>query len=359
MTDETAGTATDPVVAAARAGEEAAFATLVERHRWELQVHCYRMSGSFDDSEDLVQETLLRAWRNLAGFEGRSTFRAWLYRIATNACLDAIARRPASRQVAAWADPAAPFPPAATIPWLQPYPSRLLEPSAPRADEPDATVIARETIELAFMVAIQHLPPRQRATLILRDVLGWRARDVADALGMTVAAANSALQRARGTLRDRLPARRLEWPTQPGPTGEERAVLAAYMAAIERADDAALAELLREDIRVTHQGGTGGNMSPEAATYSGRATVIASWAPILHAPDAPELRMEAVSANGQPALASWIRMPGKSVWRAFDIVVVRIEAGAIAELDVFPPDLFPTFRLPLTLDGGSAPAPVE
>ncbi len=167
-------------VAAARAGDEAAFGRLVEGHRRELQVHCYRMLGSFDESEDLVQETFLRAWRARGTFEGRSTFRAWLYRIATTACLDALARRPRRpnpRPVLA--APGSDEEQPAEILWLQPYPDRLLDQVARRAAEPDAVVVARETIELAFLAAIQHLPPRQRAVLILRDVLGWPAGETA------------------------------------------------------------------------------------------------------------------------------------------------------------------------------------
>lgn len=158
--------------------DESAFAELFERYRRELRVHCYRMLGSLEDSEDLVQETFPRAWRRRASFgsDGRFSFRAWLYRIATNACLDVLRdgpRRVLPQQVAAAGDPTAPPPPPADLPWLQPYPDLLLEPSSPAEDESDAVVVERETIELAFIAAIQHLPPRQRAVSILRDVLGW------------------------------------------------------------------------------------------------------------------------------------------------------------------------------------------
>ncbi|MGH2801339.1 MAG: RNA polymerase subunit sigma-70, partial [Thermoleophilaceae bacterium] len=196
--------------------EESAFAALFERHRRELQVHCYRMLGSFEDSEDLVQETFLRAWRKRANFgsDGRSSFRAWLYRIATNACLDVLRSRPRRvlpTHVEPAGDPAAPPSPPADLPWLQPYPDRLLEPISPVEDEPGAVVVARETIALAFIAAIQHLPPRQRAVLILRDVLGWSAKDAASLLEVSVSSVTSALQRARATLRDRLGERRTEW----------------------------------------------------------------------------------------------------------------------------------------------------
>src|SRR5690242_5262289 len=197
----------DEVVAAAREGDEAAFTTLVERHQGELRVHCYRMLGSLDEAEDLTQEAFLRAWKNLGKFEGRSTFRAWLYRIATNLCLDALegrSRRVLPHELTAPSDPSLGLRPRTDIPWLQPFPDRLWEPAGPREAEPDAAVVDRETIELAFLAAIQHLPARQRAVLILRDVLGWPARDTAELLDTSVASANSALQRARTTLRDNL-----------------------------------------------------------------------------------------------------------------------------------------------------------
>ena len=180
--------------------DEPAFSGLAERHRRELHVHCYRMLGSFEDAEDTVQETFLRAWRRRETFEGRSTFRAWLYRIATNACLDLLAkRRP---------EPAT----GGEVLWLQPYPDRLLdELPAGDADEPEAVAVARETIELAYLVAVQHLAPRPRAVLILRDVLGWPAKDVAELLGDSVNSVNSALQRARAGMREHLPAERQDW----------------------------------------------------------------------------------------------------------------------------------------------------
>jgi RNA polymerase sigma-70 factor (ECF subfamily) len=175
------------------AGDERAFARLVERYRAQLQLHCDRMLGSLQDAEDLVQETLLRAWRRLPTFQGGSTFRTWLYRIATNACLDFLDRR--QRRPRQAPQPGRPAAGAAEVPWLQPYPDRLLEQAAAEAAEPEAMAISRETIELAFLVAIQHLPARQRAVLILRDVLGWPADEAATTLEVSVAAVKSALQR--------------------------------------------------------------------------------------------------------------------------------------------------------------------
>ena len=234
------GSEGERVVRSAQEGDERAFGALVERHRRELHVHCYRMLASFEEAEDLVQETFLRAWRNRDSFDG-SMFRAWLYRIATNACLDVL--RHNSRQIRALQS-------FAEVHWLQPYPDRLLDEVAPSAAEPDAIVVARETIELAFLASVQLLPPRQRAALILRDVLGWSAAETASLLDTTVQAANSALQRARATLHDRLPERRLEWPS-PDASASERDLVRRYIDAHERADGVALAALASEDVRVT------------------------------------------------------------------------------------------------------------
>jgi RNA polymerase sigma-70 factor (ECF subfamily) len=340
------------VVAAARAGDEAAFARLVERHRRELTVHCYRMVGSVEEAEDLVQETFLRAWRHIGGFEGRSTLRAWLYRIATNACLDALdgrARRVLPQDVepgttdpgTGMADMVARF----DLPWLQPLPDRLWEPAADRDEEPDAVAVRRETIELAFIAALQHLAPRRRAVLVLRDVLGWPARQTAEHLGMSEASVTSALHRARSTLRERLPERRADWAPTTGPTAEERAVVGRYMAAVERADLAAVADLLAEDVRAT--------MPPWALWLAGRPAVMAalteSWDP--RSPGhVGRFRMRPIRANGQPAGATWVRAPGDDTYRAFALGVLRIDDGRITEMVAFhDPELFPRFGLPATL----------
>jgi RNA polymerase sigma-70 factor (ECF subfamily) len=337
----------DAVVAAVTAGDQAAFAALAERYRWELQVHCYRMLGSFQDAEDLVQETLLRAWRSRTRFQGRSSFRAWLYRIATNACLDALARssrRVLPHQVAPAADPRASSLPSADsdpeIAWLQPYPDRLLDQVAPIDAEPDAQVVAKETIELAFLAAIQLLPPRQRAVLIVRDVLGWSAKETASLLETSVASANSALQRARATLRQHLPARRLDWAPSSVPTGEERAVLQRYMDATEQADAGALAELLAEDVRCS--------MPPATVWFQGReATMTAMLLGLV--PEFGRWRLLPTWANRQPAAACYLRRPGDSEYRAFAIDVLRVERGQVAEITAFAADLFPAFGLPATI----------
>lgn len=319
----------DRVAAAARDGDQAAFAALVTAHQRELQVHCYRMVGSLADAEDLVQETFLRAWRRRETYAGRSTFRAWLYKIATNACLDHIERH--GRQAVPRPDGGP-----AEVPWLQPVPDALL---APADDEPAAVAVARETIELAFLVAVQHLPPGQRAVLILRDVLGWPAGAAAELLECSVAAANSALQRARVTLRASLPPERAEWAPASPPTERERAVLARFMDATERADLTELGSLLREDALFT--------MPPQPEWYRGRDTIIESWAPAMAGPAAwGEFRCVAVAANRQPAVANYLRRPGDTEFRAMALDVLRIEDGLIAEVTTFPPELLRWFGLP-------------
>ncbi len=305
------------------------FGTLVEPHRRELRAHCYRMTGSYDEAEDLVQETFLRAWKNIGGFQGRSSLRTWLYRIATNACLDALDGR--TRRILP--DELTGEPPA-DVAWLQPYP------------EPDAAAVSRETIELAFLVAVQHLPPRQRAVLILRDVLGWPAAQTADLLDASVASANSALQRARATLREHLPERRLDW-TPGEPTGPERAVVRRYMDALERADLAAVADLLAEDVRAT--------MPPFPQWFQGRdanlAALAASWDPA--SPNyVGRFRTVATRANGRPAVAGWTTFDGVE-YRAFAVGVLRIEGERVVELTAFhDPHLFPAFGLPMSFRAG-------
>ena len=310
--------------------EEADFSALVERHRRELHVHCYRMLGSLEESEDLTQETFLRAWRKRKGFEGRSTFRTWLYRIATNACLDALAMRP--RRVVTGTE----------VPWLEPYPDRLLE-ELPAADaEPDAAVVSKETIELAFMAAIQHLTPKQRAVLILRDVLGWPAKDTAALLDTSVASVNSSLQRARATLKRHLPERRSEWAPDTDPTREEQALVQRYIEATERVDLDALAELLHEDARFT--------MPPEPGEWVGRDTVIGSWlAGGFGTEGFDDVRCIATRANGQPAVANYFRRPGESGHRLWAIDVLRIEDGHVAEIVTFPSEVGSWFGLPSVL----------
>ncbi|MFI6483228.1 RNA polymerase subunit sigma-70 [Nonomuraea sp. NPDC050663] len=315
------------------------FSELAERHRHELRVHCYRMTGSFTDAEDLVQETLLRAWKHRATLTDPSALRAWLYRIATNVCLDMLAAPSRSREIVMTADSGGgdARSPLAEITWLQPFPDHLLD-EAERG--PEAVAIARETVELAFLAVIQHLPARQRAVLILRDVLGWPADQAAAALEMSVPAAKSALQRARETLRTTLPTDRHEWGSAAGE--REREVLRRYIAASQSADVDELATLLRDDARQA--------MPPANLLFDGRQAIVTMWREALaggHAGD--EWRTVEIAANRQLAVANYARRPGESRFTAVNIDVLRFEDGLIAEITTFGADLLPAFGLETTL----------
>ncbi len=316
------------MVGAAVAGDEPAFAALAERHRRELHVHCYRMLASFDEAEDAVQETFLNAWRGRSGFQGGSQFRAWLYRIATNVCLDMLRR--SSRRPAGGRSPA-------EVPWIQPYPDLLLDQAAPADEQPEAIAVERETISLAFLAALQVLPPRQRAALIARDVLGWPARETAAALGTSVAAANSALQRARMTMQSHLPARRADWSARQ-PSAAERELLEEFIAAHERLDTEAAIAVAARDIRIT--------MPPWPRVFDGPESIRPLMA---EAAALGQWRLLAAGFNRMPAAAGYLRRPGESVFRAFKLDVMRIEAGRIAEITVFNADLFPASGLPAEL----------
>ncbi|GAB3837898.1 RNA polymerase subunit sigma-70 [Micromonospora andamanensis] len=312
--------------------DESAFTGLAQRHRRELHVHCYRMLGSFEDAEDTVQETFLRAWRRRETFAGRSTFRAWLYRIATNACLDLLARcRPA---------PAT----GGEVLWLQPYPDRLLdELAAGEADEPETVAVARETIELAYLVAVQHLAPRPRAVLILRDVLGWPAKDVAELLGDSVNSVNSALQRARAGMREHLPAERQDWTGGEEDAGT-RDLVRRYTEASVATDIDALAALLREDVRCS--------MPPTPGLCTGRDAVVADWV------DSGFVGMKGLCAirtrvNRQPAVAFYHWREREHAYLPLTIDVLRVTGGAISEIVTFHDDQYPRLGLPerLPADG--------
>jgi RNA polymerase sigma-70 factor (ECF subfamily) len=313
--------------------DETAFSALVERHRRELHVHCYRMLGSFDDAEDAVQEAFLRAWRRRETFEGRSTFRAWLYRIATNACLDLLAkRRP---------EPAA----GGEVPWLQPYPDALLdELPAGEAEEPDAVAVARETIELAYLVAIQHLAPRPRAVLTLRDVLGWPAKDVAELLGDSVNSVNSALQRARAGMREHLPAERQDWAGG-NQDAETRELVRRYTDACLATDLDAVAAMLRDDVRCS--------MPPTPGLWVGRDAVVTSWVDGGF-PDLGRMRALPTAVNRQPAIAFYHWRETESLYRPLTIDVLGIAGGKVSEVVTFHEDQFARLGLPERLPGESA-----
>jgi len=337
----------------ARSGDRDAFSAAVEGFRRELQVHCYRMVGSLDEAEDLVQETLLRAWRRRVTFEGRSTLRAWLYGIATNVCIDALehrSRRLLPPDLVAPSDPAVPPSAASDIPWLEPVPDNWLDQIVDQADGPDEMAFARETIELAFLAAIQHLPPRQRAVLILRDVLGWSAREAAAVIGMSPIAAKSALQRARETLKLHLPDRRVEWSRAREPDAAEQQLLERYMDAWHRADVNALADLLADDARLA--------MPPTTAWYEGREAVVTFLASTPLAPGVAMHLHVPTRANRQPAFAVFLvaaperpsqtllpatgkaavvalRSPRGVAPRPLGVEVLRLRGGKIVEIDVF------------------------
>jgi RNA polymerase sigma-70 factor (TIGR02960 family) len=302
--------------------DEATFSAAVEPHRHELQLHCYRMLGNFDESEDLTQETLLRAWRRRETYAARASVRAWLYKIATNACLDVLEKRPREPT------------PEGEIAWLQPYPDHLLEAA------PDEAVVDRETIELVFLIAIQHLAPRPRAVLILRDVLGWRAKDCAALLETTEAGVNSALQRARAGLKEHLPADRGQWTAEG--SADERALLERYVAFTEAGDAWGIAALMAEDSRFM--------MPPQPGVYLGRDRIVSSWVEGgFGSDDFGQFRMLVTRANRQPAIANYVRKPGAQEFRALALDVLRIEDGRIVDIVMFESSLFAAFGLPATL----------
>ena len=308
------------VLAAVRSGDAARFASLTERHRRELQVHCYRMLANYEDAQDLTQETFLRAWNKRESFRGHAALRTWLYRIATNACLDFLEKRNDRTPV-----PSELADPASELLYLQPYPDRMLP------EDPQESVVARETIELAFIVAVQHLPPRQRAVFILRDVLGWPASKAAEALELTVASVTSALQRARVTVREQLPDRRVDWrsPATHELSDDERGVVKSCVDAHERKDLDGLMSLLRDDLRFA--------MLPESGTsIVGAEDAVDGWvAGGLFQPGYDDWRCTPTTVNRMPAAALYLRTPDDPEYRLFAIAVLHIVDGKIAELTGF------------------------
>jgi RNA polymerase sigma-70 factor, ECF subfamily len=332
------------LIAAARAGDQDAFRRLTEPCYRELHLHCYRMLGSFHDAEDLVQETFLRAWRSLGTFAGRARFRSWLYQIATNACLKELARRPSRvlpRDFGPPADPLLPpSPPAAEIVRLEPYPDALLGELERTSADPEALYSFRESIELAFLAAIQLLPPRPRAVLLLRDVLGWRAAEVAALLGSSVASVNSALQRARATLADRrLPRADRDEATAVNSEAAERALLARYMRAWEDGDMSALATLLREDAVLT--------MPPAPTWFKGREAIASFFHSLCFSKEPKRFRVLPTRANRQPACAAYEWDAGAGHYRFSGIMVLGRVGDLVADISGFgDPDLFASFGLP-------------
>jgi RNA polymerase sigma-70 factor (TIGR02960 family) len=335
--DDALGEAT---LARARAGDEEAFRELTESHRRELQLHCYRILGSVQDAEDLVQETLLAAWRGIETFEGRSSVRAWLYRIATNLCLNALrarSRRPQQGQTVA--DPPAPTRLTEPI-WLEPYPDILLEEIPDRSPEPAARYEARESIELAFIVALQRLPPRQRAALVLRDVLGFRTAEVAAMLDTGEASVKGALQRAREALRDRLPDADRERAPRPN-SDREHQLAGRFADAVESGDIDEVVALLTDDALLT--------MPPQPLEYQGHEAIAAF---LRHRAElrGAALRVVPTRANTQPAFGCYLPDAHAAIARPYGLIVLTLEGEAIAAITWFADTgLFRHFGLPRTL----------
>ena len=334
--------APDPrVLAAARRGDEDAFRALVEPHRRSLHAHCYRMLGSLQDAEDVLQETLLRAWRGLAGFQEDRSFRPWLYRIATNASLDLIARRPKRVVRLDGSSPArvedGPGTPLVESLWVEPYPDDELA-LADGLAAPEARYEQRESVELAFVVALQHLSPRQRAVLILREVLGFSAREVADTLDTTAASVNSALQRARRTVTEELPERSQQAALRSLGDERLRGLVQRYVDAWESRDVDRLVAVLADDVTFA--------MPPFPHWWSGRESVIG----FIVSTGTPPLRHVLTRASGQPAVAWYLRRPSRGAWVATSLEVLAVEGDRVREITAFAtPSLFPRFGLPTEL----------
>jgi RNA polymerase sigma-70 factor (TIGR02960 family) len=333
---------TEATLERARAGDDRAFGELTDPYLGELRLHCYRMLGSVQDAEDVLQETLLSAWRGLGQYEGRASLRTWLYRIATNRCLNELragARRPR-------VEPAGPpfVPPEPTRRgepvWLQPYPDALLDGLADSGAGPEARYEAKETIALAFVLAVQHLPPRQRAVLVLRDVLGFRSAEVADMLAASEASVNSSLQRARATMAGRLPGPDRERAPLPR-SARERELVTRFAAAYAEGDVEGVVALLTADAVFT--------MPPVPLVYQGAAAIGAFMRASSSYHGGLESRLVASRANGQPAFGCYV--PGASGFEGHGLIVLTLEGGRISAITRFVDNgLLGRFGLPDVLE---------
>jgi RNA polymerase sigma-70 factor, ECF subfamily len=325
-----------------KAGDEQAFRQLVGPYQRELQLHCYRILGSAQDAEDALQETLLAAWRGLARFEGRCSVRSWLYRVATSCCLKALraaSRHPPVNWPLPGADPPEPSSVGEVL-WLQPYPDILLEGLADAAPGPEARYEATEAISLAFITALQALPPRQRAALILRDVLGFPTSEVAGILGSTEDSAASALKRARATMRHRLPASPARQPPpRPGSAGE-RDLVDRFTRAYQAGDTPAVVALLTQDIALT--------MPPHPLEYRGRELAARYLATTAFRPGCRS-RLIPARANGQPAFGVYIQDPQAGISHAAGLIVLTLTGQKISAMTGFDTSVLPHFGLPRTL----------
>jgi RNA polymerase sigma-70 factor (ECF subfamily) len=341
----------------ARRGDERAYRELVEPRRGELHAHCYRMLGSVDDAEDALQDAMLRAWRGLPRFQGRSSVRSWLYTIATNSCLDAISRRPKRVVPAEYGPPADPHDgpgvPLVESVWIEPYPDDRLE-LADASPAPDARYEQRESVELAFVAALQHLPARQRAALILSEVLGFSAREIASTLESSVASVNSALQRARKAVDERLPEQSQQETLRSLGDDRMRAVVEGYMDAWERGDVDAVAAMLAEDAILT--------MPPMPTWYRGREAIevflrdfafAKPWTGEEFAPGDRDVRLVPTRASGQIAFGAYRRDPDTGRFLPYALQILTLDGDRITELIGFvTPDAFRHFDLPDELPAG-------
>jgi RNA polymerase sigma-70 factor (TIGR02960 family) len=325
-------------ISRARQGDEEAFRELTDPYRRELQIHCYRILGSVQDAEDLLQETLLAAWRGLDQFEGRSTLRSWLYRIATNRCLNAL--RDSQRNPL---DARSDLPPPTRMSeplWLEPYPDAMLEGIPDTAPGPERRYEVKESIALAFVAGLQHLPPRQRAVLVLRDVLGFGAAEVAGMLDSSEASVNSALQRARGTLDARVPAAREQAPLPR--SDRERRLLGRFAEAFESGDIDAIVKLLTDDAVLT--------MPPEPGEYVGTPAIAAFLANRFDTHAGRRVLLIPTRANGQPAFGHYIEDAQCAICHSFGVIVLTLEGDHISRLTRFgDTGILPQFGLPRTL----------
>jgi RNA polymerase sigma-70 factor (ECF subfamily) len=330
------------LISRARAGDGDAFRELTEPYLRELQVHCYRMLGSVQDAEDALQNTLLTAWQGLGGFEGRASLRTWLYRIATHRCLDAC--RAASRRPAKEWDVPGVEPPEPTrlgeVVWLQPFPDTLLEGATGGPPGPEARYEQTEAISLAFVTALQVLPPRQVAVLILRDVLGFHASEVADMLDSTVESVNSALKRARASLQRRRPPGAGREPPPAAGSPAEDALVAKFVRAWESADLGALVALLADDVFMS--------MPPMPFEYQGRDVVARFCASLFGA--GRRFDLVPARANGQPAFGAYLRTPS-GIRHGVGLYVLTLTGGRICALTRFDNSVLPWFGLPRSLPG--------
>ena len=324
--------------------DEETFRELLDPFRGELQVHCYRILGSLQDAEDLVQETLLAAWRGLDAFEGRASLRSWLYRIATNRCLNMLrdrGRRPTQVPPAPDGSPEPPPPTRLRDPvWLEPYPDALLEGVIDRAREPHARYELREAVGLAFVAGLQGLPPRQRVVLVLRDVLGYRASEAAEMLGVSQASVTSALHRARTTLDAGLPGRHEDVPL-PG-SSRERELVARFTAAFENGDIDGVVALLTDDALLT--------MPPAPLEYQGPAAIGGFLSSVPAGGRLEQFRLLPTRANWQPAFGCYLRDPRAGIAHAYGLMVLTLRGDTVAAITGFPDtSVFGRFGFPRTI----------